>query len=578
MIYAATLLLGVACGSDPIEEKPKPEPTPDPEPTIPSLVVDKCDVLPATAGEYSLGYTLENPVEGVELLVGEPSAEWLHDFEVVVNESLILFSYDANDEEPGSEPREASFTVTYGELEPIEVVVSQLAAEVKDEPNPEPEPEPEPEPTEAFTVTFTNATTNSVDVTIVAKDPEMRFVVGKLSEASLSEFESKEAWAEYYVTDRLAYWYETSTFVGSFPSGGINNTFNFYTNDLPGYVVVFGFSYEGEWENVALATDVYLYEPPLLPIPTLTITPMEQSVSSAEGEVSFDYSLEKPIEGESVVVETSASWVTATVESDKIVAKYEANPSAQPRTAELICNYMGIEPVALTLTQEGNADAEPITFDLTIVESHYDYIVVDVTPSDPSTKYALGAILRSDFEKYPYYGSDDVLTEDLLSTYNKPTILSGAQQGYKLEIGASDYTGWDWYVFVYAVDESETIATSAVVRTLVDVVDDTPVLEFETKKLTVPAAGGKFTVKYTLTNGREGGVVRFNGAPMNYYEVIKPNSWTIDTEKCEVSFEVNLYDELLFSHDATIFIAYYASEDATYADATASLKVEQIAE
>ncbi|MBP3433216.1 MAG: BACON domain-containing protein [Alistipes sp.] len=537
MIYAATLLLGVACGSDPIEEKPKPEPTPDPEPTIPSLVVDKCDVLPATAGEYSLGYTLENPVEGVELLVGEPSAEWLHDFEVVVNESLILFSYDANDEEPGSEPREASFTVT-----------------------------------------CTNATTNSVDVTIVAKDPEMRFVVGKLSEASLSEFESKEAWAEYYVTDRLAYWYETSTFVGSFPSEGINNTFNFYTNDLPGYVVVFGFSYEGEWENVALATDVYLYEPPLLPIPTLTITPMEQSVSSAEGEVSFDYSLEKPIEGESVVVETSASWVTATVESDKIVAKYEANPSAQPRTAELICNYMGIEPVALTLTQEGNADAEPITFDLTIVESHYDYIVVDVAPSDPSTKYALGAILRSDFEKYPYYGSDDVLTEDLLSTYNKPTILSGAQQGYKLEIGASDYTGWDWYVFVYAVDESETIATSAVVRTLVDVVDDTPVLEFETKKLTVPAAGGKFTVKYTLTNGREGGVVRFNGAPMNYYEVIKPNSWTIDTEKCEVSFEVNLYDELLFSHDATIFIAYYASEDATYADATASLKVEQIAE
>lgn len=574
MIYLATLLLSVACGTDPVEEKPQPEPEPEPQPTIPSLVVDECDVLPATAGEYSLGYTLENPVEGVELLVGEPSAEWLHDVEVVASESVIAFAFDANDAEPGSEPREASFTVTYGDLEPIEVVVSQLAAEVKDEP----EPEPEPEPTEAFTVTFTNATTNSVDVTIVAKDPEMRFVVGKLSEASLAEYESKEAWAEYYVTDRLAYWYENSTFVGSFPSEGINNTFKFYSYDLPAYVVVFGFSYEGEWENVKVATDVYLYEPPLLPIPTVTFATMEQSVSSEEGEVSFDYTIEKPIDGEIIEIETNASWVTTSVESDKVVVKYEANPSAQPRTAELICSYMGIEPVVLTLTQEGNDDAAPITIDLKVVESHYDHIVVDITPSKPSTKFALGVVSETDFAKYPYYGDDANLLEDLHSTYNKPTILSGVQQGYKLEVGASDYTDWEWYVYVYAVDETETIATSAVVKVFVEIVDDTPTIEFETKKLIVPAAGGKFTVKYTLTNGREGGVVKFNGSPMNYYEVIKPNSWTIDNEKCEISFEVNPYDELAYNHDATIFIAYYNSEDSSYADATASLKVEQTAE
>jgi len=168
--------------------------------------------------------------------------------------------------------------------------------------------------------------------------------------------------------------------------------------------------------------------------------------------------------------------------------------------------------------------------------------------------------------------------EDLHSTYNKPTILSGVQQGYKLEVSASDYTDWEWYVYAYAVDETETIATSAVVKVFVEIVDDTPTIEFETKKLIVPAAGGKFTVKYTLTNGREGGVVKFNGSPMNYYEVIKPNSWTIDNEKCEISFEVNPYDELAYNHDATIFIAYYNSEDSSYADATASLKVEQTAE
>ena len=569
MIYLATLLLSVACGTDPVEEKPQPEPEPDPQPSLPSLVVDECDILPATAGDMSLSYTLENPVEGLELLVGEPSAEWLHDVRVLADDSLIAFSFDANDEEPGSEPREASFTVTYGDIEPIEVVVRQQSREVQDDPNPDPVPD------EEFTVTFTNITTNSVDVSIVAKDPDMRFVVGKLTEASLSEFESKEAWAEYYVTGRLAHWYENYTFVGSFPTEGINNTFNFYAYDIPGYVVVFGFSYDGEWENVALATDVYLYEPPLLPTPIVSITPTEQSVTSASGEVSFDYSLENPIEGESLEVVTTASWVDTEVTDSKIVVRFDANTAAKERVASLECRYMGAETTTLTLNQEGDAAAEPISFELSVVESHYDHIVVDVTPSDLSTKYALGVVSASDFEKYPYYGSSDMLIENLLSEYNKPIILSGAQQGYKVEVGASDYTDWEWYVFVYAVDESETIATSDVAMTLVEVVDDTPILEFEQKKLTVPAAGGKFTVKYILTNGREGGVVRFNGAPMNYYEVIKPESWSIDTEKCEVSFEVNPYDELAFSHDATIFIAYYTSEESTYADATASLKVEQ---
>ena len=567
MIYLATLLMSVACGSEVIEDKPQPEP--DPQPSLPSLVVDECDILPATAGDMSLSYTLENPVEGLELLVGEPSAEWLHDVRVLADDSLIAFSFDANDEEPGSEPREASFTVTYGDIEPIEVVVRQQSREVQDDPNPDPVPD------EEFTVTFTNITTNSVDVSIVAKDPDMRFVVGKLTEASLSEFESKEAWAEYYVTGRLAHWYENYTFVGSFPTEGINNTFNFYAYDLPGYVVVFGFSYDGEWENVALATDVYLYEPPLLPTPIVSITPTEQSVTSASGEVSFDYSLENPIEGESLEVVTTASWVDTEVTDSKIVVRFDANTAAKERVASLECRYMGAETTTLTLNQEGDAAAEPISFELSVVESHYDHIVVDVTPSDLSTKYALGVVSASDFEKYPYYGSSDMLIENLLSEYNKPIILSGAQQGYKVEVGASDYTDWEWYVFVYAVDESETIATSDVAMTLVEVVDDTPILEFEQKKLTVPAAGGKFTVKYILTNGREGGVVRFNGAPMNYYEVIKPESWSIDTEKCEVSFEVNPYDELAFSHDATIFIAYYTSEESTYADATASLKVEQ---
>lgn len=551
LLVVTLLLIGVACTTT-----PAPTPGEDPVVETAKLSIAACELLPAEGGECSLAYTIENPVEGAELIFGESSAEWLHDV-VLSDDSHITFVYDENSDMPGSEPREASFTVTYADLDPISVVVKQASYEAE------------------FTVTFTNATPTSVDVTCVAKDPEMRFVVGKLSGASLSEFESKEAWAEYYVTDRLAHWYENYTFQGSFPTEGINNTFNFYSYDMPAYVVVFGFSYTGEWENVEVATQVYLFEPPLLPTPVMNFDATEKSVLAAAGEISFDYTLENPIDGQQIAVETSAEWLTATLTSDSVVLSYEANTTAKERTATLTCSYMGAEDVTLELKQSGDTEAEPITFELTVLESHYDYILVDITPSDTNTKYAVGTILKSDFEDYPYYGSDEALMQDLVSSYNKPTIISGVQTNYAVSVGASDYTGWQWYVFVYAVDEAENVATSALVKTLVDVVDDTPILEFEVKKLNVPAEGGVFTVKYTLTNGREGGVVRFNGSPMNYYEVLKPNSWSIDTDKCEVTFEVNTYDELLFSHDATIFIAYYATADSEYSDATASLRIEQ---
>lgn len=545
VILVVLLFTSVACT---VTETPQ-------VPGQPKLTIKTCETLPATGGEYSLSYTISNPVEGQELQIGEPSADWLHD--VAVTDNAITFVYDENSDMPGSEPREASFTVTYAELEPQTVVVKQESFE------------------EEFTVTFSNITPMSVDVTCVAKDPEMRFVIKKLTAESLAEYESKEAWAEYYISGRIDYWYENSTFTGSFPTEGLNNTFNFYESDMPAYVAVFGFSYTSEWENLELATRVYLYEPPLLPTPVLNVAEVEKSVSSDAGEASFGYTLENPIEGETITVETTSSWVTTTVSDDSIVVAYEANSSAKDRSATLTCKYLGADDVTLTLTQSGNTDAEPITFELTVLESHYDHILVDVTPSDATTKYAVGAISMSDFEGYPYYCSDEVLMLDLVSTYNKPTIVSGALNSYVVPISASDYTDWEWYVFVYAVDDSETIATSTLNKSFVEVVNDTPELSFEVKKLNVPAEGGYVTVKYTITNAREGSVVAFNGTPMNYYDVIQSESLTIDTEKCEVSFYVNPYDKEKYGHDATIFIAYYVTADSIYSDATASLKIEQ---
>lgn len=547
LTMVALLCVSVACApsNDPDENTSKTT----------TLTLEACDALPARGGQHTISYTLTNPVEGAEWSFSEPTAEWLHDVRLDAESSRITFAYDRNSSE---EPREASFTVAYSTLDPISVVVTQNAH------------------ADEFTVTLTNATTNSVDVTCVAADPTMRFVLGKLSAATLSEFPDKEAWAEYYISDRSEYWYETSTFVGMFPSEGLDDTITFYSHNLPGYIVVFGLSYEGNWENVQIATDIYLYEPELLPTPTVVITPTEQHVSHLAGEVTFDYSIESPLEGESLVAEASASWLNATVTENSVVVAYEANPTTKSRSAEVVCSYEGVEPITLLIEQEGDADATPITFDLAIVESHYDHILVNVTPSDASVKYAIGAVSKSDFAKY-YNNTDEILTQDLLSTYYKPAIISGAQSNYAVEVEASDITDWEWYIYAYAVNDSEDVAISDVTKLLVEVVDDTPILNFDPERIEVAGEGGKYTVKYTLTNGRPEGTVKFFQNPMDYYDILKPDSWTIDTEKCEVSFEVNPYNELKFGHDAVIFIAYFPTEDSIYADASASLNIIQLA-
>jgi hypothetical protein len=169
------------------------------------------------------------------------------------------------------------------------------------------------------------------------------------------------------------------------------------------------------------------------------------------------------------------------------------------------------------------------------------------------------------------------LQEDLTSPYYKPTILTGAQTGYKLSVGPSDYSGWDWYIYAYAVSDDETVAASDVVKVLVTIVNDKPTLSFEKAPFEVSAEGGVYKVKYILTNPVEGGVVKFNGSVSNYYGVLKDDSLTLNNEKGEITFQVNPYDASQYSHYAYIYIAYYASETSTTSLATASLKVNQLA-
>ena len=102
-------------------------------------------------------------------------------------------------------------------------------------------------------------------------------------------------------------------------------------------------------------------------------------------------------------------------------------------------------------------------------------------------------------------------------------------------------------------------------------------LTVTSSKFEVSAEGGVYKMKYVLSNPVEGGVVKFNRSQSNYYGVLKEDSWKINTETCEIEFEVNPYDATQYSHYAYLYIAYYANETSTTSIAEASVKINQLA-
>ena len=514
---------------------------------IAKVTFEECEVLPAEGGAHTLTYAITNPISGAELILGEPSAEWLHDL-VVVDASTVSFVVDANEAAPGTEPREATFTATYATLEALTVTVKQSATEA------------------SFSIEFSNCTTTSALATITPAEGVGTYYWKKASESDLVGYESNAAWLKSKI--------DTSWFVTLNEGVLENQSISEYYGAA--YIIIAG---AVETENgYEFTTPVHTFQVPLVPKPVLTITPLENSVSHEAGVITLNYSVEHAVEGSNVTLSKDAAWTTTTIEEGIITIAYSANEYAKTRTASLSFSYPNVDAATVvTLTQEANPTAEVVTFSLEVTETHFDHVIVNVTPSSATTKFALGGVSKYDFDGYAYSGSDSNLQADLTSSYKKPAILTGAQTGYKLKVSPSDYYGWDYYIYAYAVSEDEAVATSDVHKVLVTVKNDKPAITFETSPFEVSAEGGTYTIKYTISNPVNGGVVKFNGSQSNYYGVLVNDSWSINNEKCEITIQVNPYDTSQYSHYATIYIAYYADETSTTSLATASLKINQLA-
>ena len=538
MALACALFVGVSC-------TPSEEPQDPKAPVIAVTNAPEANFAPE-AGEFTLNYTIENPVQGKALEVSTEAA-WLTVGEIAAD--AVPFTYEANSDAPGSEPREAVITFAYEGAESVVVTVKQDAQAPH------------------FSVTFTDCTTTSAKATITPVEGVGTYYWKKASSSELEGFESHAAWLQNKI--------DTSWFVTLSEGELANQSISEYYGEA--YIIIAG-AVEGD-SGYEFTTPVYTFKVPLVPKPVLTISELAHTVSYESGVITLDYSVEHGVEGVLPTVSTNAGsgWVNITIEAGKITIAYDANEYAKARTASLSFSYEGADaPQDVTIEQAANPNAEAITFTLEVTESHFDHVIVNVTPSNTNVKYALKGISKSDFEGSSYNSSDATLQErDLTSSYYKPTILTGVQTGYKLSIVASKAE--DWYIYAYAVSEDETAAASDVVKTMVLINYDKPTLSFEKAPFEVSAEGGVYKVKYILTNPVEGGVVKFKGSQSNYYGVLKEDSWKINSETCEIEFEVNPYDASQYSHYAYLYIAYYANETSTTSITDASVKINQLA-
>lgn len=114
------MMLAVSCDNSGVEE-PKDDPTPTEKPVI-KLKQSEL-TAEAEGGEYSVNYTIVNPIDGV-MVEATCAAEWIKDIDVTVA-GAIRFVVSQNEVE---EPREASVKVTYEDADEVSFVVKQLAA------------------------------------------------------------------------------------------------------------------------------------------------------------------------------------------------------------------------------------------------------------------------------------------------------------------------------------------------------------------------------------------------------------------------------------------------------------------
>ena len=187
-IFALLTIVALALTS--CDKNPEPEPQPE---ATPIVALDKQSIsVKAEGGNYSVGYTIENAIEGVGLNIVN-DAEWIVD--ITVEPNVIAFVVEPNE---SPEAREAELSVEYPQTEPRTITINQAA---KSE-------EPEPQPTLAtIELEVSNIEWNNADIAVTPSE-DIEYVLGVMGAELFAEKYAENS--EAIIADRIAEWESTA--------------------------------------------------------------------------------------------------------------------------------------------------------------------------------------------------------------------------------------------------------------------------------------------------------------------------------------------------------------------------------
>lgn len=577
LAFACALFAGVSCTPNSGLEGGEDN-------TPKAIVFEEVGELDANGGSLNLNYTLTNEVLGTQLVLGEPTATWLT-VELPDEGNYVVLNYTKNLESPNSPAREASFTATYGDNEPVVVTVKQASlTEV------------------SFEIAWDEATLscNFASYTVKSEvNPNMLYLsasdldfqqYGIQGETVVDKFNNYVA----FITQNFIIGTEVgSTFEGDnwwYYKGNMQYPKELYRQTADDvYVYAVGINITAtesdSWGTYAtgieLATPIHTWKAAFLPFPTINVTgDLQKNVTAEAGSLELDVKVENPIEGNNIMVsvDENVTWAVPTYADGKLTVAYEANTAALPREAKIYIDYGMMndwgypqtvaEQVVVTLTQAKDDAAEVVTFDIQVVETHFNRIVVNVTPSNTNVPYYLNLAQANDYDGNPIdINWIEKVTSDLKYGGDKKKVFTGALENHTIltQPGNYEFTGYDFHVYAFAVQvnkatvegEDDTYAPAGEashVLTTVNI-EDFPKLTLNggglvwnadqnRYDLTVSKAG-TVTFNYEVTNPVDGASVKLNGNKINdnYNLVAGDDIPTIDATNKTITLELNGYPE-----------------------------------
>lgn len=285
----------------------------------------------------------------------------------------------------------------------------------------------------------------------------------------------------------------------------------------------------------------------------LEVSPASLEFVADGGELTLNFTVTNPAEGESVAVTPSASWLSVkSSNASSAVVSALKNTESEAREAELTLTYADAETVTVKVSQ---AAAAKLSFKVELTKVWYESAEFTVTPSEENATYIAYARPKNKVEGF----EDDALIEEDIkrltewgSLASSGSFWTGTQT---IKPSVSRWTSKDYYVVVYGLTADGVRTNDEVIRIPFTLSSTQPYISAD-GVAEVPVAGGTYTVNYTIDNEREGEPVTVESMDKKWLHIE-----SVDTAAHTITIKVDECTQISYSYPYKregSFIIYHA--------------------